>query len=155
MLLAEERSLAYQDSSVTGTHKIALPKRRLQLKKISRIMGFLLCLMVANVIFQSLVVQQNNQIKVWQAKIRDLERESIQLRVEMAYLESFDRIQYLAQTELGMRVPGSRDFRRIAAVPVEKPRLYTQTQPSSKANRPWGKVTSWLGGIGKTMAQTP
>jgi cell division protein FtsL len=155
MLLAEERSLAYQASPITGTSKSPLPNRRQQMKKISRILGVLLCLIAVNMIFQALVVQQNNQIKVWQVKIRDLEREKIQLRVEMAYLESFDRIQYVAQTKLGMRAPGSRDFRCIAAAPVERPRLYTKTQPSSKTNRPWGKVTTWLGGMGKTMAQTP
>lgn len=156
MLVAEERSFIGAITAPSGAGKISYSSRRAQFKLLTRILGILLSFMLINLIFQALVVQQNHQIRTWQAKINDLQRETIELRIEIAKLESFDRIQTLAQTRLGMRTPGPQEYRCIAAAPVEHPQLYSQTgRPTSETNNPWEKLSNWIGGIGETLAQTP
>jgi len=112
-----------------------------------------------NNVVQALLVQRNNEVKQWQDKIQALERESVQIRMEMAGLESFERIQAIAQKEFGMKVAGPKDYQCIAAAPVIKqniPHLVNGlTEPASKDNNPWARLTAWLGGLGETMASTP
>lgn len=135
---------------------------RKSLSFIIKIAICLLCLIVANLVIQSLVVQRISQIKQLQNKIAVMERRAGELRVEIADLESFDRIQSLAEKELGMRVAGPNDFHCIAAVSDSQP---IQTQNPTRSNRIpskpvahgnlWARVSSWLGEFGEAMAQTP
>ena len=119
------------------------------------------CLVIVNLVFQSLLVKRIHEIKTWQTKLAGLERSSAKLRIEMAGLESFERIQVAAQKDLGMRVAGPNDYLCIAAIPdgsKEQPHTYETTTylgPKTSAGNLWAKLANWLGGIGETMAQTP
>ena len=146
-----------QDSLVARTQKRRPVKKPFPNRFVSTLV-IVLCLVIANIFFQALVIQQNQEIKVWQGKINQLERYSTKLRIEMANLESFERIQTAAQKDLGMRVPGPDDYLCIEAVPEnhsQKPQSYDtySNKPASQGNL-WHTLAGWIEGIGETMAQT-
>ena len=74
----------------------------------------------------------------------------------MASLESFDRIQAIAENRLGMKVADSSDSQCIAAVPAAKKeasQAYArQNQPLDKENV-WNQIAAWVGNAGSAMAQ--
>jgi cell division protein FtsL len=158
MLLAEKQSVSensYNSSKLVLRH---CTDRRKNLKLFLTIVGFSLCLMVANLWVQVVVVKQNNQIKGCQEAIRTLERESIKIRIEMANLESFERVQTVAQKELHMKIAGPGDYRCIAAapsLPQNEPRPYNFVAKSIPQNtRLLAKVVSWFEGFRTAMAQS-
>jgi cell division protein FtsL len=178
MILAEQRSIIEQlkdeqDFSDNGARmrglnrtvsdqayiQGGLAKKRYPGKPFTIIIVVVLCLAVANLIFQALLIKRTEEINVWQSKLAKLERRSIKLRIEMADLESFERIQTAAQKDLGMKVAGPDDYLCIAAVPehqTEQPRTYgTYTTKTIPQNNLWTKLANWLEGIEETMAQTP
>jgi cell division protein FtsL len=121
------------------------------------VVGVVLGLAVGNIIIQGLVVNKNYQIRNLQSRIQEKEREMLKLRIEIANLESFDRVREIAQNELGMKAAGPEDYLIIPAVPVEQNGL---TRPSkyiaaATDRNVFDKIASWLGGVGKTMANTP
>lgn len=120
MLLAKQHSEVDQfqewpDFSNDNRIKRRTVKKPFQSKAFIRVLVGVLCLIIANIIFQALVIKRTQEIKVWQAKLTKLERYSTKLRIEMANLESFERIQTAAQRDLGMRIPGPDDYLCIAA----------------------------------------
>lgn len=133
-------------------------KKRFPNKVVLKILVCTLTLVLANIIFQSLVIKRTQEIKVWQAKLAELERISVKLRIEMANLESFDRIQTVAQKDLGMRVAGPEDYISIAAAPElpqnpPPPYYGTSRTGSTPPGNLWNRLASWIEGIGETMAQ--
>jgi hypothetical protein len=158
MILAEKQSLS---ENLYNTSELVLrphAELRKNLKPFLTIIGFSLCLMVANLWVQVVVVKQNNEIKGCQEAIRILERESIKIRIEMANLESFERVQTVAQKELHMKIAGPGDYRCIAAapsLPQNEPRPYNFVAKSIPQNtRLWAKVAFWFEGFRTAMAQS-
>ncbi|MCL6589429.1 MAG: cell division protein FtsL [Firmicutes bacterium] len=164
MLLAE-RHTEKLNSAAGPEDKFKNPARQWVVQKmIAKIIVFSLCLIVANLVIQSLAVKRIREIKDLQAEISSLERDAAKLRVEMAELESFNRIQAIAQKELNMRPAGPKDFQFIAAAPgynykKEKSAVSGQDQANSLKPVPrdslWNQLAAWLGGTNKTMADTP
>jgi cell division protein FtsL len=137
------------------------PKRKVHSRRKPRTwiaaMGFVLCLAIGNVIVQGLVVHKNFQIRALQSRITVKERQMLKLRIDIANLESFDRVREVAQNELGMKAAGPDDYRIIPAVPAVQdgmtaPREYL-VQTATDRNV-LDKIIAWLGGVGKTMANT-
>ncbi len=112
--------------------------------------GVLIGLVFLNSVIQMLVVQKNYQINLQRDEIQALDRELNKTQVEIASLTSYDRIQHLAKTELGMKLATPRDYRRIAAAPSVDHAL-----PRSYQQGIWSKLTAWVGGVGETLANTP
>jgi cell division protein FtsB len=166
MLLAEQYSNSAQlrenrDFPQDSPVQSRPAKKRFQNRVIFKILVCTFCLVLANIIFQALVIKRTQEIKVWQGKLAKLERVSVKLRIEMANLESFDRIQTAAQKDLGMRVAGPEDYMCIAAAP-EPPRAPSQNPPqsygtyqtgSTPPENLWNRLAGWIEGIGETMAQ--
>lgn len=157
MILAEKQRISenlYNTESAIGPRTY----RRQNLKPFLSIVGFFLCLMVANLWVQVAIVKRNDQIKVCREAIRTLERESIQIRIQMANLESFERIQTIAQKDLHMKIAGPGDYRCIAAAPSlnrNEPRPYNYISQSGTQNTHlWGRIASWFEGIRAAMAQS-
>lgn len=121
-------------------------KRTILIKTVAVLVG----LVFTNSIIQALVIQKNYQIAVQRNEIQALDRELNKLQIEIADLTSYDRIQNLAKTELGMKLASPEDFRRIAAVPS-----VDRTAPDSYRKTLWSRLATWVGGAGKTMANTP
>jgi cell division protein FtsL len=162
MLLAEQYSSSAQlkkqpDFPQDNPVRSRPVKKRFQNRVVFKILVCLLCLVLANIIFQALVIKRNQEIKVWQAKLSKLERDSVKLRIEMANLGSFDRIQTAAQRDLGMRVAGPGDYMCIASAPEPAQNIQQSYETySTKPNPPsnlWTRLAGWIEGIGETMAQ--
>jgi cell division protein FtsL len=162
MVLAEQYSSSAQlkknpDFSKESPVQSRPAKKRLQNRVVFKILICTLILVLANIVFQSLVIKRTREIKVWQGKLARLERVSVKLRIEMAGLESFDRIQAVAQKDLGMRVAGPEDYISIAAAPEppqNSPLSYDAYQTSSTPpGNLWNRLAGWIEGIGQTMAQ--
>jgi cell division protein FtsL len=158
MILAEKQMVS---ENLYNTSKPALRpsmNRGQNLKPVLTIVGFFLCLMVANLWIQVAIVKRSDEIKDCREAIRTLERESIQIRIEMANLESFERVQSIAQKELRMRVAGPGDYRCIAAAPSlhqNEPRPYNYVAKTVPQNpHVWGRLASWFEGFRAAMAQS-
>lgn len=115
-----------------------------------------LALIVINIIFQALLIQRNYEVRSLQGKMGDLKRQMVEMRIDMARLESFDRIQEIAQNKLGMKVAGTGDYRYIAAAPQTKSvnESYVKRAESAPKDNLWSKVNSWIANSGATMAQS-
>lgn len=118
-------------------------KRAVLLKIVVVLVG----LVFFNSIIQALVVQKNYQITLQRNEIQVLDRELNKIQVEIAGLTSYERIQFLAKSELGMKLATPGDYRRIAAAPSVDRVLPKQSI--------WGRFTAWVGGAGETLANTP
>lgn len=155
MILAEKQRISEQ---LYNTVEPSRKTKRGLIQPLYLVIGICLGLIVANLWVQIALVKRNEELRDCQQAIRALERESIQIRVEMAKLESFNRIQGIAQKELGMRVAGPNDYQCIAAAPSinkDQPRPYNFTaQTNPQNNRLWAKVASWFDGIRTAMAQS-
>lgn len=112
--------------------------------------GVIIGLVFLNSVIQTLVVQKNYQIATQRNEIQALDRELSKIQVEIAGLTSYERIQHLAKTELGMKLATPGDYRRIAAVPSQDRTLSRSYQQSI-----WSRLTAWVGGVGETLANTP
>ena len=158
MVLAEKQRISENlYSSGEPAIRPSLSRRR-NLKPVVTVAVFFLCLMVANLWVQVVVVKRSEQIKNYREAIRALERESIQIRIEMANLESFEHIQTVAQNEMHMRIAGPGDYRHIAAAPSlqqNEPRPYNYTTKTIPQNtHVWGRLASWFEGFREAMAQS-
>jgi len=125
--------------------------------KIVILVGILLALVVCNVVVHACVIRQDHQLKYWQKMIDEKERELVKLRIEIAQLESFDRIQRIAQNELGMRDAGPMDCYLIKSAPELKKEVFKSDYVAKTPTNTglWNKVSGWLGGLGRTMAKNP
>ncbi|MGE5583682.1 MAG: hypothetical protein ACM3X9_14275 [Bacillota bacterium] len=157
MVLAEKQRISDNLYSNQPAKKIYC-KRSEGFKILIGIGGAFLCLTLANLWVQVLVVKQNDQLKASREAIRALERETVQVRMEMAKLESFERIQTIAQKDLGMKIAGPGDYRCITpAPPVNKngSRPYNYVAKSDAQNSHlWAKLASWFEGVRSAMAQS-
>lgn len=111
-------------------------------------------LAVFNSFLQVLVISQNQDINQLQSEIQILKKDISRIKVEIASLESFDRIQSIALNELGMRSADIYDYHWIEAFPVVKtpaPKRNFQNMANSDL---WGRLYRWAENIGKTMAQS-
>ena len=149
MLVAERYSIEKSDLN-TGAEikqKVRIRwKRAVFIKTIVVFVG----LIFLNSVIQALVVQKSHEITVQRNEIQALDRELNKLQIEIAGLTSYDRIQNLAKTELGMKLAAPSDYRRVAAVPS-----VDRMAPDSYRQSLWSKVAAWVGGAGETMANTP
>jgi cell division protein FtsL len=120
--------------------------------------GFLLCLTVGNVIIQCLVVEKNYQVRHWEQVVWEQEHDLMKVKIAIANLESFERVQTVATNELGMKTVGPGDYQMIPAVPAENANLVAPVLEYVAQSKDQGgmlaKVTAWFGQIGKTMAKT-
>ncbi len=149
-MLVAERLPIVKPNLNTGTGIRRKTRIRLKRAILVKICGVLIGLVFLNSIIQALVVQKNYQIVAKSKEIQSLDRELNKIQIEMAGLTSYDRIQYLAKTELGMKLATPRDYRRIAAVSS-----IDQTTSSSYQQGVWGRFAGWVGGVGRTLANTP
>ncbi|HBE77617.1 MAG TPA: hypothetical protein DDW65_07500 [Firmicutes bacterium] len=158
MILAERQRISEQLYNTNQPALQSMAERRTLLKPILIVSGTFLCLTVANLWVQLALVKQSNETKQCQMAIRSLERESIKLRMEMANLESFERIQTIAQKQLHMKIAGPNDYRWIAAAPdlyksESHPYNYV-SKVTSQNTHIWGKLASWVEGFRQAMAQS-
>ena len=158
MILAERQQISETLYNNTVPDLQARPRHRQNQKPLLVIAGFFLCLTLINLWVQVAIVKRSDEIRDYRAAIRTLERKSIQIRIEMANLESFERIQNMAQTELHMKVAGPNDYRFIAAAPSlhrHEPRPYNYIAKIALPNtHVWGKLASWFEGFRAAMAQS-
>lgn len=158
MILAEKRQISEKYNDTTVTVSKVRPNHWAELKPFLIAGGLFLCLSLINLWIQVVNVKRSDEIKNCRATIRGLERESIQIRIEMAQLESFERVSKIAQTELHMKVAGPTDYQLIAGVPSlhqKVPRPYNSaTKTVLPNNHVWGKLASWFEGVRAAMAQS-
>ena len=111
-------------------------------------------LAVFNSILQVFVISQNEEILKYQSQIKILEKEISRTKVEIASLQSFDRIQAIALNELGMRAANTEDYRWVEAMPMARKdaSTYNQGHPEIAQADLWEYLYRWLGDLGKTMA---
>lgn len=149
MLMAERYPMEKMNQK---TRVVMEKKTRLRWKRtvLFKMVGVLLGLILINSVIQALVVEKNHQIVVQREAIQALDRELNKLQIEIAGLTSYERIQKLAKTELGMKLASPGDYRRIAAVPS-----VNQMDSDSYQKNIWSRVAAWIGGAGETMANTP
>jgi cell division protein FtsL len=158
MILAERRQLSQDIYNTSKQELRPRIRRHHNLKPFFVVMGVFLCLTLANLWIQVAIVKLNDEIKECRATIRLVERDSIKTRMEMANLDSFERIQSYAINKLHMRIAGPGDYRFIAAAPSlhrNEPRPYNyvaKTAPHS--THVWGKLASWFEGFRTAMAQS-
>lgn len=159
MVLAEKILVPENESYSVGEQIYYRPKSQPLLKRTWVIIGLLfVAMIVCNMIIQALVIQRDQQLTHLRKMAELKEQKVIKLRLEMAQLDSFDRIRHIAQNELGMRDAGSQDYLLIKGAPsLEKgnPGTGELAQLSSEKTGFRNKLSSWLGGIGRTMAKTP
>jgi cell division protein FtsL len=122
-------------------------------KKALSVVSCLLCLTVGNVIVQGLVVAKNYQVRHLEQVVQEQERDMMKLKINIASLESFERVRTTAQNELGMKTVGPDDYQMIPAIPAETVSP-ARAVPAATPTGLLDKLTAWLGGIGKTMANT-
>lgn len=124
------------------------------LSQLIKIFIVFLLLAVVNSFLQVLIISQNQDIKKLQSEIQILKKDISRIKVEMASLKSFDRIQSIALNELGMKAADIYDYHWIEAFPVVKtPTPKTNMQAAVRADL-WERVYQWVEEIGKTMAQS-
>jgi cell division protein FtsL len=154
MLLAEQQArITPIDTTVPSQrlHNCPRPKYRF----VYRIGGAIFGVLVVNLFLHAAVIQKSYEIRIWEEKIRDLNREMVEVRMDIAHLESFDRIKTIAENELGMKPAGTDDYRCIAvAPPSAESRVGGDYQLKDKSSL-WIRVASWIGNQGATMAQDP
>lgn len=143
------------------------PKEKLQLPvtegiykktlvQLIKIFTIFLFLAVINSFLQVFVIFQSREIIDYRARIKSLEKEISQIKVEIASLESFERIQTIALNELGMRAPTSDDYHWVEAMPAASKNVSLPNYTSSEMVKAdlWEQLHQWLGNLGKTMAQS-
>lgn len=149
MLMAKR----YPMEKMNQKTRVAMGKKtRLRWKRppLFKIVGVFIGLIFLNSVIQALVVEKNYQIANQRDEIQVLDRELNKIQIEIAGLTSYDRIQKLAKTELGMKLASPGDYRRIAAVPS-----LNQMDSNSYQKNIWSRVAAWIGGAGETLANTP
>lgn len=158
MVLAEKISVSTVEFPATENRKKYIRASKRQKAQVLGVIGLLLIAVFGNVIVQALVIQQNQQINQLEKLISNKNQEMVKLRMELARLESFDRIQQVAQADLGMRVAGPDDYYMIKTTPnpgTERHLVDLQLASAETGGGLWGKFKNWLGDFGQTMAQTP
>lgn len=111
-------------------------------------------LAVFNSFLQVLIISQNQDIKQLQSEIQMLKKDISRIKVEIASLESFDRIQSIALNELGMRTADIYDYYWVEAFPVVKTPAPKRNLQSTVKSDLWGRLSQWAENIGKTMAHS-
>lgn len=158
MVLAEKVPMVEADETIVVREKRKPGfQAKLNFRKVLSLAGCLFCLTVGNVIVQGLVVEKNYQVQCLAKLVQKQEQDLMKLKINIASLESFDRVRTIAQNELGMKLVGPDDYQMIPAVPAENENLALTAPcvaPSGEQDGMLNQVAAWLGGIGKTMANT-
>jgi cell division protein FtsL len=123
-----------------------------------KVLTIFLLLAVFNSFLQVLVISKSHEILKCRSQIEILEKKISRTKMEIASLESFDRIQTIALNELGMRTANSNDYRWVEAMPFLKEDTGAVNQVSdsvemAEANL-WGNLYKCIGELGKTMAKS-
>lgn len=127
------------------------------LTQLIKILIIVLLLAVFNSFLQVLVIFINQEIQKYQSQIEILEKEISRTKVEMASLESFERIQTIALNKLGMRAANYDDYHWVEAMPMVSESVSSipdQASPEIVEADLWEQLSRWIGNIGKTMAQS-
>lgn len=124
--------------------------------QLAKILIIFLFLAVFNSFLQVFVIFKSQEILKYQSEIRILEKEISRTKVEIASLESFDRIQTIALNELGMRAANPDDYRWVESMPVVTGSAPVQAQASPGIVEAdiWDHLSHLIGNIGKTMAHS-
>lgn len=127
------------------------------LTQLIKILIIVLLLAVFNSFLQVLVIFISQEIQKYQSLIEILEKEISRTKVEMASLESFERIQTIALNKLGMRAANYDDYHWVEAMPMVSESVSSipdQASPEIVEADLWEQLSRWIGNIGKTMAQS-
>ena len=127
------------------------------LTQLIKLLIIFLLLAVFNSFLQVFVIFINQEIQKYQSQIEILEKEISRTKVEMASLESFERIQTIALNKLGMRAANTDDYHWVEAMPVVSESISSipdQASPEIVEADLWEQLSRWIGNIGKTMAQS-
>lgn len=149
MLMAEK----YSNEKLNLKTRVGIEKKtRLRWKRTAliKITAVVIGLVFLNSVIQALVIEKNYQIAVQCDQIQALDREINKIQIEIAGLNSYERIQKLAKTELGMKLASPGDYRRIA---VDS--SLNRTVPRSDRKNIWNRLAVWVGGSGETLANAP
>ena len=121
-----------------------------------KILIFFLSLAVFNSFLQVLVISKNHEILKYRSQIATLGKKISRTKVEIASLESFDRIQTIALNELGMRAANPDDYYWVEAMPAESESVSEHNQTLSEIVEAdlWEHLSRWIGNVGRTMAQS-
>lgn len=124
--------------------------------QLTKILIIFLSLAVFNSFLQVFVIFKSQEILNYQSQIRILEKEISRAKVELASLESFDRIQTIALNELGMRAANSDDYRWVESMPVStgNASVHDRVAPEIAEADLWEHLSHLIGNIGKTMARS-
>lgn len=127
------------------------------LTQLIKILIIVLLLAVFNSFLQVFVIFISQEIQKYQSLIEILEKEISRTKVEMASLESFERIQTIALNKLGMRAANYDDYHWVEAMPMVSESVSSipdQASPEIVEADLWEQLSRWIGNIGKTMAQS-
>lgn len=157
MLVAEKLPVSADMQGDVARQRKPVRRVKIHYARLFVTIGILMAMIIGNVVVHACVIRQDHQIKYWKKMIDDKQRELVKLRIEIAKLESFDRIQQIARNELGMRDAGPMDCYLIKSAPEIKKEVFpgdyvAQTQSETGL---WDKLSGWLGGLGRTMAKNP
>ena len=158
MLLAEKQTIT-ENYALKQNNQLTSRKSRTRVKgqqlMAMKICGIVFCLVVVNVVLQAMVIQKNYEVSTWESKVKDDKRAILEVRMDIANLESLDRIKTIAENELKMREAGPTDYRCIAVTQPNSELKDDNKDHNSSGSGLWARVSSWLGNTGATMAQNP
>lgn len=153
MVTAEKLMVPQEEVPIKETKTVVRRKSR---KGAVWTVSLLMFMIFSNLFVHALVIKYNYQMKQLEKLIDARKQEMVKLRVEMADLESFDRIHEIAQRDLGMRVAESKDYFLVKAAPaikqVPKSSIASSPQMETTGNL-WSQIGNWFGEMGQTMAQ--
>ncbi len=109
---------------------------------------------VFNSFLQVFVILQSQEIKKFQSEIKLLEKDISRIKVEVASLGSFDRIQSIALNELGMRAADTNDYHWVEALPIVNTPIRKENLQDVAKDDFKGQMFQWMENVGKTMAQS-
>jgi cell division protein FtsL len=166
MISAEARKLNYNSFSPKQTRGIR--RKRINKEEVRRwllLSGVLLSLMTVNSILQALLAQTQLRLEDAQAKVETLDKELGQLQYELAGLGSYDRVESVASTKLGMlrpigfgslRANNSSIQTRLEEIEIPLYKLTAEHgKTGSSADQQRGivhEISRLIAGLGRTMA---
>jgi len=159
MLVAEQQCTRQEE---TATSYIKAPNNQPKKKGLQRLIGLigvnLVILICSNLVIHGLLLQQNYQGKALGDQIKELDRQLLETQMEISSLGSFERIQEVAVTRLGMQLPERHIVRPLVKNVLrdsesESALIRRVFKPVNYQNNLWSEVVAWLSSLGATMAQ--
>ncbi len=158
-MLVAKQHCTHEEETATGY--IEAPKKQRR-KGFRRLIGLVLInlviLVCVNLLVHGMLLQQNYQSKALEKQIKELDRQLLEMQMEVSGLGSFERIQEVAVTKLGMQLPDNYDNYSIHK---KTTRPYKVEAIASKnvsrtiyyENNLWSQAVAWLSSLGATMAK--